>query len=342
MAYWEFHGDLEDFERNSAISMGYSLFESIGGLSSEAIRQALLRRGNKAASKYSIGANAGQILLLQEMRVDDFVVVRDSGTRDIRICRVAGPYEFDEKARGDGHAHSYPVEWIGPRMLRDSLSGALRAALKKRMLTTRRIDDPAVVHDVQVLIGGSHQTSSAAAGSGRSPRRRSARPLAADTIRDPQDHDEGPVTGRWTDLGAALHLRRKRTSAHDRLVEAFAKALLPIEAYVGDFDLAANIAPSVLLAEMKTLDGTPEDEVRQVRHAVGQLLYYEKLSLPAELAGSPVVKVAVFDKHPSCEHIGWMGDLGIAVAWREDDEFFATQESKDLVGLSFLHTEKGA
>ena len=112
--------------------------------------------------------------------------------------------------------------------------------------------------------------------------------------------------------------------------------------YEDPFDFAASLSSGVVLAEMKTLDGKPEDEVRQVRHAVGQLLYYEKLSLPAELTSRPVAKVAVFDKRPSCEHVRWMEDLGIAVAWHERAKFVATPKSKGIVGLAFLHAEEGA
>ena len=89
------------------------------------------------------------------------------------------------------------------------------------------------------------------------------------------------------------------------------------------FDYAA-LTPgnSVLLAEMKTLDGTPEDERRQVRAAVGQLLYYEGLCLPDEFKGQPVTKVAVFDKQPSPEHTGWMESLDVAVVWQDEDGRF--------------------
>ncbi len=329
VAYWEFYGDLDDFEENSAISMGYSLYESIDGLNSEEIKQALVRRRGKSASKYSIGANAGQFLLFQKAAVNDVVVVRNRRrTRHIRICRVTGPYQFDGNVQEPKHAHSYPVAWLTDRIPRDNLSGVLRARLKKRMLTIREFDDPA--DDIEALIASSPSAS------GRPP----AREVTADTIaqvRDPDHHDEGPVTGRMTDLAMAHHIRSRRTSEHGQLVQAFASKMPDGLMYEGVFDLAATLPPGVVLAEMKTLDGTHDDEVRQVRHAVGQLLYYEKLSLPDDFAGGPVAKVAVFDKRPSSAHVGWMEDLCIAVAWRERNEFVATPKSKGLVGLEFLH-----
>ena len=354
VAYWQFFVDYDGFESKREISMGYGLFESINGLGKEGIK-AVLRPIFEPGQERTINSIAGQFLRFSEMEVNDIVVVRrGKSTRNILIGRVTGPYQFDEGAAGEGHAHSYPVQLLTRHIPRDKLPHQLKARLNSRMQTIGRLGDD-FANDIQALIrkfppasdpAATAQPSAESEGSapktssgGSQGRSTAPRKVTSSTIarrRTSDDHDEGPVTGRMTDLEEALQKREERSSAHACLVQVFASELLPDRPpdrplYEDPFDLAATLPPCVVLAEMKTLDGTRDDEVRQVRHAVGQLLYYEKLSLPDDLAGGPVAKVAVFDKRPCSEHVGWMEGLEIAVAWRERGKFVATSESRGLL-----------
>ncbi len=174
------------------------------------------------------------------------------------------------------------------------------------------------------------------------------REVTVDTIAQPTRQGE---IGEWpraiesieidpVSLRSAIAKRNERTRMHDELVRAFAKAVPDISAiWEGAIDLGAIAANRGILAEMKTLDGTLEDERSQVRLAVGQLLYYERFSLPESLKGivdlGALVKVVVFNRRPSAQHLEWIESLGIAVAWLGEDGFSASQRSRRL-GIDFL------
>ena len=138
-----------------------------------------------------------------------------------------------------------------------------------------------------------------------------------------------------TDPEATRQRRAERTSRHHRLVQAFAERFSDIRRWVGAFDYAALAPRGVALAEMKTLGENSEDELPQVRHAVGQLLYYEYREhrcLPAEFEGRDLVRIAVFDNKPTNIHIRWMESLEIAVVWQDgQDRFVCSARSNELL-----------
>ncbi len=167
-----------------------------------------------------------------------------------------------------------------------------------------------------------------------------ARKVAADTIaalKTPDDSDEilPIIEPGAVSLANAIAVRADRTARHNRLVRQFAGQLrvAGIELWEGLFDCLAVVESAVILAEMKTLDGSASDEVHQVRNAVGQLLYYEAFSIPTEAlsTGLPIIKVAVFEMVPSRTHIQWMESLAIQVVWAQDDLFSASKLSSDVL-----------
>ena len=139
--------------------------------------------------------------------------------------------------------------------------------------------------------------------------------------------------------------RNERALLHNELVRAFAKITpsLNNEMWENPIDLGALTPAGAILAEMKTLDGTTEDEVHQVRLAIGQLLYYQQFSLPESLENAMrcglLVKIAVFSRRPSLRHIEWIESIGIAAAWATEGGFDASRVSREMcqrLGLDLL------
>ena len=152
------------------------------------------------------------------------------------------------------------------------------------------------------------------------PRWERARPTSAESIaawRGSDESDEGdPLVSVSTSHGAQI--RAERTERHNGIVRAFARNVVGSPSFWEDpIDCLALVGGVALLAEVKTLDGSPSDERRQVRTAAGQLLYYEFFSMPEELTGGDfaVEKLAVFESQPSDGHIAWLISLGIAPIW---------------------------
>ncbi len=128
-----------------------------------------------------------------------------------------------------------------------------------------------------------------------------------------------------TDLTNGIESRGERLARHNRLVRAWARV-----SESGGFSLMENpfdclaISPDktgALLVEAKTLASPrePDDERRQVRDALGQLLYYEELELPG--GTPPPVKIAIFDGKPSNNHIRLLNRWEIVVVWVQKDRF---------------------
>ena len=80
------------------------------------------------------------------------------------------------------------------------------------------------------------------------------------------------------------------------------------------FDILAILAATGLLAEIKTLDGTVEDERERVREALAQLLYYEAFVTPPA-GGAITLKLACFERPITVEHQAWLNRSGIVTIW---------------------------
>lgn len=170
---------------------------------------------------------------------------------------------------------------------------------------------------------------------------RPARKVTPTTIassKEPEDSDEGPdlgvaSQGDLVSLAEAIAKRSNRNYRHNQLVQQFSQSLTVLEGlWEGDFDCLAVTGSAVVLAEMKTLDGTMSDEVSQLRGAVSQLLYYQAFSIPDSVKdialSRPMIKVAVFESSPSGAHIQWLESLGIYVLWLQGAGFATTATSQ--------------
>ena len=131
----------------------------------------------------------------------------------------------------------------------------------------------------------------------------------------------------WTE---AIARRSDRTDRHNRIVRRFAETLIGLEALWEDpFDCLAVAENKLILVEVKTLDGSIPDEVRQVRYAAGQLRYYEYFAIPASLLSNSncgIVKVAVFERRPADYHVCWLESLAIVTVWTDGSTFRARKD----------------
>ena len=118
----------------------------------------------------------------------------------------------------------------------------------------------------------------------------------------PPDLSDEVLVIDWKSPARAIELRVDRTVRHNLIVRKLAQEIVDADAFWEDpIDLLAAVKGKLLLAEVKTLDGSIGDEVRQVRSATSQLLYYEHFSIPEGVLqeGAQVEKLAVFESRPS-------------------------------------------
>jgi hypothetical protein len=174
----------------------------------------------------------------------------------------------------------------------------------------------------------------------------SARRVTSDSIattRPQDDYDETVDLENSVDPGAiaaAISKREERRVRHNQLVQSLAGRFEQAsgDLWEGVFDCIGAWDSSVVLVEVKTLDGQISDEIRQVRSAAAQLLYYAAFDVPQELATRETHLVACFENKPSDRHVSWLNELGIAVVWPRDGEFVALGDGKDdlnSLGLQF-------
>ncbi len=206
-----------------------------------------------------------------------------------------------------------------------------------------QIADVARTNGGLYLVNGASVGSGTSNSSGTDPSTTTARParkvtpVSIATTKVPEQSDEGPDTADadLISLAEAIAKRASRSHSHNLLVQQLAAAFRdPEEIWEGDFDCLTVTSTFVILAEVKTLDGTQLDEVRQVRNAASQLLYYEAFSIPdsvGELTTRSFLKVAVFDNALMDAHVRWLESLGIAVAWVSDPGLVATNHSSQLL-----------
>jgi hypothetical protein len=98
------------------------------------------------------------------------------------------------------------------------------------------------------------------------------------------------------------------------------------------FDMLAVIHELGILVEVKTLDGTEDDERERVRDALAQLLYYEAFVTQPVVGEAVIQKVACFERRPSDPHIRWLNRHDIAVIWEQGDGFAGDALASRLLG----------
>lgn len=200
----------------------------------------------------------------------------------------------------------------------------------------------------ETTVGGEPQRASArGAGRPTSPRPpRTSRAVTPETIGragTAETFDEAEIAPQTPDPEAAaegVRLRRGRLRRHNLLVRELATAFqgAGAELFEDPFDTLALVNGLGILAEVKTLDGTAEDERDRVRDALSQLLYYEAFVTAPITGESSIRKIAVFEKPISASHRGWLNRHGIGVVWKGGTHFHGDALAREaLEGIIELH-----
>lgn len=117
---------------------------------------------------------------------------------------------------------------------------------------------------------------------------------------------------------AAIRQRLARLGRHNAIVRAFGARLSEAGArlYEDPFDALALFGEVGVLAEMKSLNGSPADERDRVMEALSQLLYYEAF-VTASVAGEAAIhKIACFEAPITAAHQKWLNNAGIGSLWQ--------------------------
>ena len=90
----------------------------------------------------------------------------------------------------------------------------------------------------------------------------------------------------------------------------------------GNIDcLGVKSTSSIIIGEVKTLNGTMKDERAQVTKAFAQLFYYEMFAMD-KFAGYNSQKIAIFESKISDEHIYFLEKNNIKVIWLDENQIF--------------------
>lgn len=142
------------------------------------------------------------------------------------------------------------------------------------------------------------------------------------------ERDEPPIPPSLDPAATAKAnaARADRLRRHNLLVRKLAKRFdaAGMELHEDPFDVLAVLGPVGVLCEMKTLDGSVEDERERVREALSQLLYYRAFVV-APIGGEAAIRmVACFEAPISVEHQIWLEGFGIATLWVVGETFTGT------------------
>ena len=152
----------------------------------------------------------------------------------------------------------------------------------------------------------------------------------------PSRSDRSLKEEEYADPEVSAELRRDRLVRHQALVHQFGSlvAAQQYELHEDPYDLLATHPQRLsILAEAKTLDGSPADENAQVRAAIGQLFYYKGFDVPPAMRENGLLVVAVFEGRPSEEHIAFLESLEVVTTWRAGDAFDAAPWSRERLGM---------
>ncbi len=140
------------------------------------------------------------------------------------------------------------------------------------------------------------------------------------------------------DLGKGIEDRKLRTERHNYIVKKFAAVLVENEyrIYEGRIDcLGVKDNSSCIIGEIKTLDGSASDEYNQVIKAFAQLYYYEEFCMD-NFKKNKSVKIAIFEKSISEEHIKFLTQNNIEVLWIEESRFEGTCLGSKLINYKYM------
>jgi len=122
---------------------------------------------------------------------------------------------------------------------------------------------------------------------------------------------------------ATVKARLDRLRRHNLIVKKLAGRLaaVPAQLFEDPFDVLAIVEEIGVMFEVKTLDGTADDERERVREALSQLLYYPAFLMNPGVGEDAIRRIACFEKRISDAHIDWLNDNNIAVIWLDEAGF---------------------
>lgn len=125
----------------------------------------------------------------------------------------------------------------------------------------------------------------------------------------------------------------ERSQDHDECIRKLS-ILIPMEfeQYEGLYDFLAVDASKALLAEVKTIR---DDEARQVRLALGQLLYYEYFEVQPLYPTHEVHKIFVTDQPVTNEIVAFLDGVNVGVVWLPRDQDYGCSSLGQRILQSF-------
>lgn len=170
--------------------------------------------------------------------------------------------------------------------------------------------------------GGSRSSHNSSQGTTLTPAPRNSRVVTPSTIAtagtterttSPSPNFVDPL-----DLARANQLRADRLNRHNVLVRELAAKLYDagMQLYEGVYDMLAVSLNLAVLVEVKTLDGTADDQRDRVREALAQLLYYDAFNVTRSQTVLPRIKIAFFEGPIDDTHQEWLTASGIATLWK--------------------------
>ncbi len=124
------------FIEMKALVLGWGNTGDIDGLSRETVREAV-RRSYPAISGSQLSTCSNAIYrVANTMKTGDLILTPEPATRTLLLGRIAGGYEYLDKALGADNRHSRVVEWFG-RASKDELSYGAKNAVGSLLTLTR-------------------------------------------------------------------------------------------------------------------------------------------------------------------------------------------------------------
>ena len=136
------------------------------------------------------------------------------------------------------------------------------------------------------------------------------------------------------DLASSHTKTVERTARHQLLLKRFAKLLENAEYGLYEYPmdcLATNLTKPSLLIEAKTLDGSAPDEIKQVRAALSQILYYEEFNIDQVPGKNKIEKIILFESEISERHQQFLENNGCHSIWLSGDYFAGSDTSITLL-----------
>ena len=176
-----------------------------------------------------------------------------------------------------------------------------------------------------------------ASGGARAPR--SARQVTPATIGQAGIAERSPEFAEPPEADPAKVAEGRRQRAdrlrrHNLLVREFARRLGDAGArlFEDPFDILGLLAGAGILIEVKTLDGTPENQRERVRDALSQLLYYEAFVTRPIAGETPIRKIALFEQRLTDPHREFLNTNSIATVWKQEARFIGDAMATTYLG----------